>query len=116
MRDSVPQFLQGVFDFVGGGYENPRLLDEKLTYTVPPDRRTQPIYFRGGNSCNEMIFAVMMRDGVPMRYFAMGAKAGTHVPLAVVEDLPPDTRIEIFLGAPSGASGSVMIDVGLVEI
>ncbi len=116
MRDSIPQFLQGVFSFVGHGYENPRLLHESLSYTVPIDRRTQPIYFRGGNSSSEMIFAVMMRDGAPMRYFAIGAKAGTHVPLAVVEDLQPETKIEIFIGAPSGASGSVMIDVGLVEI
>ncbi len=116
MRDSIPQFLQGVFSFVGQGYENPRLLHESLSYTVPLDRRTQPIYFRGGNSSSEMIFAVLMRDGAPMRYFAIGAKAGTHVPLAVVEDLQPETKIEIFLGAPSGASGSVMIDVGLVEI
>ncbi len=63
-----------------------------------------------------MVFVVMMRDGAPMRYFAIGAKGRTHVPLAVVEDLQPETKIEIFLGAPSGASGSVMIDVGLVEI
>jgi hypothetical protein len=116
MRDSVPHFLQGVFSFVGAGYDNPVLLNERLVYTVPPDRRTQPIYFRGGNSSGEMIFAVMMRDGAPMRYFAIGAKGGTHVPLAVVEDLPPDTKIEIFVGAPSGASGFIMIDVGLVEI
>ncbi len=116
MRDSVPQFLQGVFSFVGEGYEHPIPISEKLSYTVPPDRRTQPIYFRGGNSTGEMIFAVVTRDGAPMRYFAIGAKAATHVPLAVVEDLPPDTKLEIFLGAPSGASGHVMIDLGLVEI
>ena len=116
MRDSIPQFLQGVFSFVGAGYENPCLLNEKLNYTVPSDRRTQPIYFRGGNSSGEMIFLVLMRNGAPMRYFAIGAKSSTHVPLAVVEDLFPDTKIEIFLGAPSGATGFVMIDVGLVEI
>jgi assimilatory nitrate reductase catalytic subunit len=116
MRDSIPQFLQGVFAFTGAGYEKPCFLNEKLTYTVPPDKRTQPIYFRGGNSSDAMIFVVLMRDGAPMRYFAIGARSGTHVPLAVVEDLFPDTKIELLLGAPSGATGIVMIDFGMVEI
>jgi hypothetical protein len=92
MRESIPRFLNGVYSFVGAGYEKPSLLSGKLTYSVPPDKRTQLIYFRGGNSCDEMIYFVMTRDGVPMRYFAVGARAGTHVPLAVVEDLCPETK------------------------
>ena len=110
MRDSIPKFLNGVFSFVGAGYEKPSLLSDKLTYSVPPDKRTQLIYFRGGNSSDEM------RDGAPMRYFAVGARAGTHVPLAVVEDLCPETKLELLFGAPAGATGYVVIDVGLVEI
>jgi hypothetical protein len=116
MRESTPKFLNGVFSFVGAGYEKPSLLSEKLTYSVPPDKRTQLIYFRGGNSSDEMVYFVMMRDGVPMRYFAIGARAGTHVPLAIVEDLDPETKLELLLGAPAGATGHVVIDVGLVEI
>jgi hypothetical protein len=116
MRESIPKFLNGVFSFVGAGYEKPTLLSGKLTYSVPPDKRTQLIYFRAGNSSDEMIYAVMMRNGVPMRYFAVGARAGTHVPLAVVEDLFPETKLQVFLGAPSGATGYVVIDIGLVEI
>jgi hypothetical protein len=83
MRESIPRFLNGVYR---AGYEKPLLLSSKLTYSVPPDKRTQLIYFRGGNSCDEMIYFVMTRDGVPMRYFAVGARAGTHVPLAVVKE------------------------------
>ena len=116
MRESIPKFLNGVFSFVGSGYEKPSLLSSKLTYSVPPDKRTQLIYFRAGNSSDEMIYVVMMRDGVPMRYFAVGARAGTHDPLAVVEDLFPETKLEAFLGAPADATGYVMIDIGLVEI
>ena len=116
MRESIPKFLNGIFSFVGAGYEKPSLLSGKLTYLVPPDKRTQLIYFRGGNSSDEMVYFVMMRDGVPMRYFAIGAKAGTHVPLAVVEDLSPETKLELLFGAPTGATGYVVIDVGLVEI
>lgn len=116
MRELTPKFLQGVVPFVGGGYENPASFGEKFSYVVPPDRRAQPIYFRGGNSSGEMIFVVLTRDGTPMRYFAIGARSGTHVPLAVVEDLFPDTKIELLLGAPSGAKGVVMIDFGMVEV
>ena len=54
MSESTPKFLNGVFTFVGAGYENPSLLSGTLTYSVPPDKRTQLIYFRGGNSSDEM--------------------------------------------------------------
>jgi hypothetical protein len=37
------------------------------------------------------------------------------VPLAVVEDLQPETKIEILLAAPVGVSGFIIIDVGLME-
>jgi len=116
MRDSIPKFLQGVFPFVGAGYESPCVISDALSYAVPPDRRTQPIYFRGGNSSDEMIFVVLTRDGAPMRWFPIGARGGAHIPLAVVEDLFPDTKIELRLGARGGATGVVMIDFGTVEI
>jgi hypothetical protein len=57
-----------------------------------------------------------MRDGRPMRYFPIGARAGTHVALRVVEDLLAETLIELYLAAPAGAAGTVVIDVGLIEI
>ena len=116
MSESTPKFLNGVFSFVGAGYEKPSLLSGKLTYSVPPDKRTQLIYFRGGNSSDEMVYFVMMRDGVPMRYFPIGARDGTFVPLAIVEDLGPETKLELLFAAPPGAIGHVVLDVGLVEI
>jgi assimilatory nitrate reductase catalytic subunit len=116
MCEFIPKFLSGVFSFVGSGYEKPSLLSDKFTYSVPPDKRTQQIYFRGGNSSDEMVYFVMMRDGVPMRYFAIGAKAATHVSLAVVENLRPETKLELLFAAPPGATGYVLVDVGLVEI
>ena len=38
------------------------------------------------------------------------------MPLAVVEDLFPDTKLEIFFAAPEGAAGTVVLDIGLMEI
>lgn len=117
MHDSsTPRFLQGVFPFEGQGLDAPYLLDESLTYTVPPGASTQPVYFRGGNSTDEMIYLTLVRDGKPMRYFPLAAKGFTHVSLRVVEDLLSDTVVELFIGAPKGLVGTVVVDTGLVEI
>jgi hypothetical protein len=58
----------------------------------------------------------LLRDGKPMRYFPIGAKCGVHVPLAVVEDLFPETKLEVLLAAPVGASGYLVLDIGLLEV
>ena len=114
--DSTPRFLQGAYAFDGKGYDSPSLLDASLRYVVPAGATTQPVYFRGGNSTDDLVTIVLMRDGAPMRYFPMGAKDSVHVPLRVVEDLIADTVIEVFVAAPDGLSGTVFIDIGLVEV
>src|SRR4030081_2966108 len=79
--DSQPRFLQGVYPFDGRGLLKPFLLDEELTYVVPAGLQAQLVYFRGGNSSSELVYVVLMRDGDVMRYFPLGAKADSHVPL-----------------------------------
>ena len=81
------RFLQGIFQFTGEGINKPAPLDATLSYVVPDGSIAQALYFRGGNTADELVALVLMRDGVPMRYFPMGAKADVHVPLRVVEDL-----------------------------
>jgi hypothetical protein len=116
MIEARPAFLNGVYSFQGAGYDKLGPLSDKLSYKVPSDKRTQLIYMRAGNSCAEMVYLVLMRDGQPMRYFPLPAKGAQHVPLAVVEDVFPDTRLEVFFAAPSGAAGSLVIDIGMLEI
>ena len=113
---STPKFLQGAFTFNGKGYDAPFLLDSSLRYVVPAGSISQPLYFRGGNSADELITVIVMRDSAPMRYFPIGAKDAVHVPLRVVEDLIADTVLEVFIAAPDGASGTVIVDLGLVEV
>jgi hypothetical protein len=113
---SNPRFLQGAFDFVGGGYDKPQPVEGALRYVVPPGATTQPVYFRGGNSSKQMISVILYRDGVPMRYFPIAARGATHVALRVVEDLLGDTVLELYVAAPEGATGTVIIDLGLVEV
>jgi hypothetical protein len=114
--ESKPQFLNGVYSFVGAGYDKIAPLSEKLVYFVPVDKRAQLIYLRAGNSSGELAFLTLMRDGVPMRYFPSAARGAEHVSLAVVEALEPETRIEVFFAAPPDAHGSFVIDIGLLEI
>jgi hypothetical protein len=112
---STARFLQGAFEFQGSGYDKPLLLHESLSYVVPAGATTQPVYFRGGNSSDEMISVVLFRDGKAMRYFPIAAKGATHVALRVVEDLLADTVLELHIAAPDRTVGSVVVDLGLVE-
>ncbi len=113
---STPRFLQGPFDFEGNGLDKPLLIDDSLRYVVPAGCVTQPVYFRGGNSSDDMVTVVLFRDGEPMRYFPIAARGATHVALRVVEDLLGDTVLELFVAAPAGCRGTVIVDLGLVEI
>jgi hypothetical protein len=116
MIEAKPKFLNGIYSFQGKGFDKVEPLGDKLVYTVPADKRAQLIYFRAGNSSGEMVSLVLMKNGQPMRYFPIGAKGVEHVSLAVVEDLEPDTQLQVFLCAPADAQGTIVIDIGLLEI
>jgi hypothetical protein len=113
---STPRFLQGVFAFEGKGLDEPAPLSPALSWTVPAGGSAQAVYFRGGNASSELICVVLVRDGAPMRYFPVGAKGDVHVPLRVLEDLAGGTTVELWLAAPAGLNGTVIVDLGLVEI
>lgn len=114
--EATPRFLRGVTPFKGVGFEKPVPVDPELTYVVPSDKRAQLIYLRAGNSSAELVNLVLLRDGRIMRYFPIGAKSSQHVPLVVVEDLSPDTKLEVLLAAPAGVFGHLIVDIGLHEI
>ncbi len=111
-----PAFLQGLFSYEGRGLENPTGFQLPVTYLVPPDKRSQTIYFRAGNPSSEMIYLVLTRRGKPMRYFPVGAKGAIHVPLAVLEDIPAGSPLEVLVAAPDGLKSSALLDIGFMEI
>ena len=113
--NSTPRFLQGVFAFEGKGLDQPAPIGVP-GYAVPAGVVAQAVYFRGGNSAGELISVVLIRDGSPMRYFPIGAKGDVHIPLRVVEDLDSGTALELWVAAPPGVTGTVVIDFGLVEV
>ncbi len=109
------RFLQGVFGFEGAGLDKPVPIHAELSHVVPDGVISQALYFRGGNSTDQLVVAVLLRDGVAMRYFPIGAKSDVHVPLRVVEDIEGGSVIEIQIAAPLGLTGTVVVDLGLVE-
>ena len=50
-----------------------------------------------------------------MRYFPIGARGACHVPLRVVEDLAPDTELAVQIAAPEQATGTLVVDIGIIE-
>ncbi len=116
MIESIPRIITGIFGFRGGGFGHPAPLEGLPPYIVPADKRTQLIYLRAGNSTDEMVTLVLLRNGTPMRLFPLGAKSGIHIPLSVIEDLFPETRLELRIAAPEGLSGTLVLDMGLMEI
>ena len=111
-----PAFIQGLYSFEGRGLANPISFEPPVTYVVPFDKRAQTIYFRAGNPAAEMIYMVLTRGSKPMRYFPVGAKGAVHIPLAVLEDIAPQSKVEVLIAAPEGMKGSILLDIGFMEI
>ena len=65
---------------------------------------------------DQLVCVSLLRDGALLRLFPIGAKNSVHSPLAVIEDLEPNSVLEVQLAAPAGAEGVIILDIGLVEI
>lgn len=110
--EGEPILLQTVTTFEGQGLDRP--LPVGLAYTVPPGRTAGMFYFRAGSTVGGMVNVTVMRDGKVMRYFPVAANSAMHVPLAIVEELPAGTRIEIV--AAGEGSGMLILDIGYLEV
>ena len=110
------RFLQGVFPFVGRGVFDLGPLNDALSYTVPQGRTAEVVYFRAGNLSDDLLYLTLSVNGESIRYFPVGPKADFHVPLAIIEAYPAGSRFDVCLAAPRGLSGTVVVDVGLVEV
>jgi hypothetical protein len=111
-----PKFIQGFFEFEGQGFKKLTPLEPSASYTVPSDKRAQLIYMRAGNTSDDVVTLVLTRDETPMRYFPLGARSTSHVSLAVVEDIFPESVLTVLVAAPPETKGTVVVDFGFVEI
>jgi len=112
----IPKFIQGVYSFRGAGLERAVPLQPAATHKVPFDKRAQLVYLRAGNSSAELIYLALKQSGRVIRLFPVAAKGAVHVPLAIVEDIDPEAELELCIGAAEGSSGSLVLDLGLVEL
>lgn len=112
VSEGSPILLQTLVTFEGRGLEAPQPLG--LRYTVPPGRTAGMYYFRAGSTVSGMVNVSIMRDGRLMRYFPVAANSSIHVSLAIVEELPAGTQIEV-LAAGEG-SGTLILDIGYIEV
>ena len=110
-----PVHLQGVFPFMGNGLLNPYVLSPDLVYTIPMDCKAALIDFRIGNASDQLIYISIVGNGKVRRYLPVGPQGGSHVELAIKDDIPAGTRVEVHLAASMGVLGTVIIDVGFVE-
>lgn len=113
---ATPRFIQGIFSFSGNGLDTPIPLGPRSVYQVPPGKRAQLIYLRAGNSADALITLLFTRNGRPLRYFPLGAKGAHHVSLAITEDIFSESELALMVLAPEGLEGTVVVDVGLVEL
>jgi assimilatory nitrate reductase catalytic subunit len=112
VSEGTPVLLQAIVPFEGRGLTAPQALD--LGYTVPPGKTAGMFYFRGGSTVSGMVNVAVMRDGRPMRYFPLAANSAMHVSLAIVEDLPAGTEIEVY--AAGDGSGVLILDIDYLEV
>jgi assimilatory nitrate reductase catalytic subunit len=109
-------FLQAIRPFDGAGLDDYLPFEPRLTYTVPEGTSSQCVYFRGGNSSDELICVVLTRNDEPMRLFPIGARSSVHIPLRITESLMTDSELELHVAAPEGAHGTAVVDLGILEI
>jgi|SRR5579883_2438135 len=111
-----PRFLQGVFPFAGRSMFSAIPLDDSLSYIVPFGKSAEIVYFRAGNLSDDLLYLALTANDKPIRYFPIGPKADIHVPLAIIDPHPAGTHIHVGFAAPHGLTGTVILDVGILEI
>ena len=74
----------------------------------PPTNVPRLLYFRGGNQQrrNDLRSCWCVTESRCVTSPSARRRA-THVPLAVVEDLEPETKLDLMIPAPEGLSGTV---------
>lgn len=115
LGQATPRFLQGAFSFAGRGFFEVGPLHDDLRYVVPAGATAEVIYLRAGNMSDDLLYLALCVNGLPVRYFPAGPKADFHVPLSITETYPAGARIEVGIAAPRGLTGSVVVDVGILE-
>ncbi len=112
MGEGTPVLLQTIVEFEGKGFFNPQTLD--LRYIVPADRTTGMLYFRAGSTVSSLVNVSILRNGQVLRYFPVAADSAIHVSLAIVEEHPAGTVLDVCVAGEG--SGLLILDIGYLEV
>ncbi|HYF64934.1 MAG TPA: hypothetical protein VD886_19065 [Herpetosiphonaceae bacterium] len=112
MGEGTPVLLQTITVFEGRGLTEPQALG--LRYAVPPGRCAGMLYFRAGSTVSGMVNISITRDGALLRYFPLAADSAMHVSLAIVEEHPAGSLLEVW--AAGEGSGMLILDIGYLEV
>ncbi len=104
--------LQTITELGGGGLNSPE--DLGLSYTVPQGCTAGVQYVRAGNTAGGMANVTLLRNGKAMRYFPVSAGGAAHVPLAIVDELRPGTKVDVV--AACEGRGTLILDIGILEV
>ncbi len=102
--------LQTITDLEGEGLDSPKELG--LSHTVSHGCTAGVQYVRAGNTAGGMANVTLLRNGKVMRYFPVAAGGAVHMPLAIVGELRPGTKIEVV----AASEGSLTLDIGILEV
>jgi len=104
--------LQTISEIEGEGLHAPQPLN--LSYTVPQGCSAGVQYVRAGSTVTGMTNVTLLKNGKVMRYVPVAAGGVIHVPLAIVDDLQTGTEIEVVAAAEG--SGTLILDIGVLEV
>ena len=113
---AAARFLQGVYPFAGRGVFDLGPLHDDLCYTVPPGAAAEVVYVRAGNLSDDILYLALSVNGSPHPLLPGRAEGGLSRPPRHRRDLPAGSRIEVCLAAPRGLTGTIVVDVGIVEM
>ena len=69
---------------------------------------------RAGNTAEGMANITLLNDGKVMRCFPASTGGAIPVPLAIVDELRPGTKVDVV--AACEGRGTLILDVGILEV
>ncbi len=114
---ATPRFLQGVYPFAGRGVYELAPLHDELTYIVPAAQYGANRVLSRRQSCRRPDLSHRFPPTVPPSAISLSVpKPICMCRLPLWRVIPSGTRLQICFAAPRGLTGTVIVDVGIVEM
>ncbi len=61
-----------------------------------------------------MVNVTLLENGKVMRYFPVATGSSTHVPIFIVDEIRPGTKVSV--SAAGETSGTLVLGIGILEV